>query len=151
MKLSQHLVAAGAFSIFTVVCFTGCEVDPRTPGERLDGVIDETKEAGEEFTNEAQEATGEIGDEMKARQDKTIGERIDEGLENAGEAIEDSAEKAQEAASDVLDVAGDKLEDAGKLLRDSAESASNAIEEGIERTGETLEELGGDTKLDDLK
>ncbi len=117
-----QMLAITALSFGLMACGKGN--DNQTAGQKLDGAIEQTKQAAD-----------------------TAGAKIEQGaekagaaLDNAGAKIEQSADKAGEATSQALDNAGAKMEQ-------GAEKASAATSEALNKAGNAMDDAAITAKV----
>lgn len=69
-------------AVLGVLTLAGCKEEPRTAGDSLSEVADETRNAVDDVTDSMEE-------EVERHQDRTIGEKIGDEVEDAGEELQE--------------------------------------------------------------
>lgn len=105
-------------SIATLSLFS-CANDNETAGEKLDQAIENTKDAGQELKEDAQQVGNNIeaGAENAAQETK-------EALNNAGEAIKDGAQKAAAETKEAVNKTGEAIKDGAKEVKKDIHNAT---------------------------
>lgn len=111
-------------SLATLALYS-CSNEPKTPGEKLDHAIEETKEAGHELKQDAQKAANNV--EAGAQQ---MGQDIKEGTQNAVQETKDAANKT------------------GEAIKDGANKAAAETKAAVNKTGEAIKDGAKEVKKD---